>query len=109
MLEEVAYVGQEAQNLALEWERRLRKVNQQAGLLFVSVSPVPSRDGRSKVFNIWVGISKKLDPGTAIAVIKHIFKEEIEEGKYTINASAVRGVHGAARDSSDEDPRPLTS
>lgn len=109
MTSEVDYVGQEAQELAVGWEQRLRKLDARAGFLFVSVRPLPAPEGKCSSFNVWVGISKQFETETAIAVIRHAFDEEIKEGKYTINASAVRGVHGAARDSSDENPHPLAS
>lgn len=103
------YVSEKSNEIAREMERRFQRLPHEAGILFVGVQAVPTEDGEAKAFEVRVGIARRFESSTGMAIIKKVLEQEIEEKKFAISASVYRGVSGAARDENDEVPGPLPS
>lgn len=103
------YVGDTAATQAKSFSKRLQRISPDAGILFISVRAVPTKDGNSKTFEVRLGVTKGVGERAAIALTQFTFKEEIERG-LKFNVSAYEGVSGAARDNDgDEEAGPTPS
>jgi hypothetical protein len=92
----VPYVSEKAQEVARWMERRLQEVSRDAGVIFISVKAVPALKGDSINFEVRLGIERRFEEGTGIALIKHVFEEQINGGILNIDAAVFRGVCGSA-------------
>ena len=90
------YVGDVAAALCKGFEKRLQSLSPDAGILFVGVKAVPTANGASSVFEVRLGVCKDIGESAGLALVKFVFREEIETGlKFLV--SAYQGVSGAAR------------
>jgi hypothetical protein len=105
----VPYVSEKALEVARWMERRLAEVNKMAGFLFVSVKAVPAPKGLVNAFEVRIGIDKKMEEDTGVAVVKHTFDELIKGGAVSISVAVYRGIRGAASSSDNEEASPNPS
>lgn len=97
------YVNESSLDLAKEMEKRFTTLHPTAGVLFIGVRAVPVPGGKSKTFEVRLGIQRKFDEGTGMAIIKKVLEKELlQSSGYTILASVYRGSAGRACDASDE-------
>lgn len=90
------YVADEISVQARSFEKRLQRLSPDAGILFISVKAVPHERGNSKAFEVRLGISKGVGERAGVALVRHVFREEIERG-LSFSVSAYEGISGAAR------------
>ena len=102
-MKSVPYVSEQAQDIARQMERRLQAVSSQAGIIFVSVKAIPEHKGRSLRYEVRLGIDRKFEEATGVAIIKHVFEDEIKSGSVRIDAAVYRGIRGAAINTGDEE------
>lgn len=102
------YVSEEAAGHARRMEAALQKLPAEAGILFASVKPVPVEGGDARAFSICIGMSRRFEEGTGLAVAAHLFDAEVQAGR-TLDVKVFRGVLGACRDSGAETARPPAS
>lgn len=95
----IAYVSDEALKTALEIEQRFQRLPASAGLLFVSVEPVPSPTGKTREFRVEVGLSRRFDKSVGEALVMDVFNRFFIDD-FSIHLHVVRGVAGACRDPS---------
>ena len=100
------YVGEPATQVVKYIEKKFQSVHEAAGILFVSVSAVPAPEGKVTDYVIRLGISKKFEEGTGMALVKSVLNDEIERKAFNISVAIYRGVSGAASDQGDEGPHP---
>jgi hypothetical protein len=89
------YVGDTAAAEASEFETRLQGLTEAAGILFVGVQAEASANGNSRSFIVRIGIRRRVGKAAGEALVRHIFKDEIEAG-YRFYANVYEGVSGAA-------------
>jgi hypothetical protein len=90
------YVGDAAGVQAKSFEKRLQGLKPEAGILFVSVKAVPTKDGNCKSFEVRLGVHRGIGESAGVALVRFTFRDEIERGlKFLV--SAYQGVSGAAR------------
>lgn len=90
------YVGDEVAKQAKAFEKKIQKLSPEAGIIFVSVNGLPTKDGKTKTFEVRLGVHRGVGECAGIALIKYIFKEETDRGfKFLVNAH--QGVSGAYR------------
>lgn len=92
------YVDEKSDALARSFEQRFASLPAEAGVLFVSVSPVPSDSGKTVEFHIRLGMRRSLTEGAGQALVKQVLEQEMQAG-LKIYVGAYRGVSGACRDS----------
>lgn len=105
----VPYVSEKAQEVARWMERRLQEVGREAGIIFASVKAVPALKGNTTTFEVRLGVDRSIEEDTGLAVIKHVFADQIKGGTLTINAAVFRGVRGAASPPGIEEAHPNPS
>jgi hypothetical protein len=98
----IPYVSEEAFHLAQEFESRIRRLPPEAGIIFVGVSAVPCKGGKSDSFDIVLGIDRKFEEATGQALLRKVFEEEIKDGELAITGRVFRGTAGAAGDATPE-------
>jgi hypothetical protein len=98
----VPYVSEKAQEVARWMERRLAEVNKDGGILFISVQAHPVPGGNTNKFTVRLGLDRKLEEGTGIALIRHVFDKQIKEGLLTLDAAVYRGIRGGANAATEE-------
>lgn len=106
---DVPYVNEQSAALAREFERRFQLLSPEGGILFVAVEPQPEKYGKVKTYVIRLGISRKLDTGTGVAVAKKLMEKEIDAREFNIQVAVYRGVSGAGRDQDHASTRPTPS
>ena len=105
----IDYVGEKAAALARKFEKTIQHVAKQAGILFVGVRAVPTQDGESDQFEVSMGIRRGIGVTDGNALVKFIFRKEIEDG-LRFQVSSFQGVSGADRDyDGDEETRSSAS
>ncbi len=100
------YVSEDTLQVVKYLEKKFQSVSEAAGILFVGIRAVPAPGGLVSAFEIRLGISKRFEEATAIALLKSVLHDEIERKAFTFTASIYRGVSGAACDKGDEGPHP---
>ena len=90
------YVGDAAAVQAKSFEKRLQRLRPDAGILFVGVKAVPTKDGNCKSFEVRLGVHKGIGESAAVALVQFTLREEIDRGLRFL-VSAYQGVSGAAR------------
>lgn len=106
-MSQVAYVSEDAKQRTHEFEERFIKLPAQAGVIFASVRAIPAIRGEVDTYEVRLGMKRGLEEGTGIALIKHVLRDEIEKGLYSIRGSIYIGRAGAARDQGDEEAHPV--
>jgi hypothetical protein len=104
----VLYVGEEAAAQARDIEQRFAHLPPEAGILFVSVGPQPTEDGKTVEFFIRLGIQRSLTEGAGRALVQQVLEQEIQSG-LKVYAGVYRGVSGACRDDGSAAARPTAS
>ncbi len=102
------YVSDEAAGHARRMEAALQKLPSEAGVLFASVKAVPVEGGDAKAFSICIGMSRRFEEGTGLALAAQLFIPEVQAGR-TLDIKVYRGVLGACRDNGLEPARPAAS
>lgn len=92
----IPYVGEASNLLARSMEEKLQKAPSGAGILFVSVETSPEPGGALSKFTVRVGITRDLEIGTGVAVVKKFLEKEIDGG-LGISVVIHRGVPGSSR------------
>lgn len=101
----IAYVTEGAAELAREMEKKFQRLAPQAGVVFVGVKPIPIDGGKVRTFEVRLGISRRLDESTGMALVRKVLEDETKMG-LEITAAIYRGVSGAARDEDSQDAHP---
>lgn len=96
------YVNEVSAELAKDMEKRFSCLPPMAGVLFSSVKAIPVPDGDVHTFEVRIGIQRKMDEKTGVALIKKVLEHEIRRPGFHILANVYRGSGGAARDEGDE-------
>lgn len=105
-MEPVKYVDQNNAQKAQELENKLRLLPPESGVIFAGVKAEPAEKGKSKMFLITLGVSRKLGVGIGRALVEKVFEEEISNGmRFAVNT--VEGSPGACRDEDSQGPGPL--
>ena len=107
-MSDVPYVNEEAVLRAQELEKKFLKLPPESGVLFISVRPIPTPGGRTKEFDVRLGISRRYEEGTGMAIIKKVLEDDLKGG-LDISAAVYRGVRGAGSDEDPQGPHPLAS
>lgn len=96
-MEEIKYVDEGSLATARSWERKFQLLPPQAGLIFVSVKPVPAYKGLCDTFEIVLGFTKKyaIEESTGMAVINKVLAKDIEHGMFTFRTRVFIGVEGS--------------
>lgn len=102
---EIAYVNESSAAKALEMEDRFVSLPPIAGVVFASVFAEPAKGGRSTTFKVRLGIRKKMDLGTGIALVKDVLRDEIDNQGLTFQVEVFPGRVGACRDEDFEGAR----
>jgi hypothetical protein len=105
----VPYVSSRIVALSVEWMQRFQKLSPDAGVIFVSVTPMPEEGGECRVFAVRLGVVGTLEEATGLSLIKHVLAEEIASGKYEIQGAVYRGVSCAGRSASRSATGPYPS
>lgn len=95
-MSDTPYVNDASFNLARKMELKLQSLPPEAGLIFVGVDPEPAPRGVATKFFVRVGVERKFEEGTGIALVKSVLEEEITSG-LSITAVVYRGVRGASK------------
>ena len=96
-MENVPYVREEDVKKAEDMERKFLGLGKTSGILFVGVKPTPSLSGVVSNYTVMVGMKKDFTEGTAVALAKRIFQDEIDNG-VIISVVPMRGIAGPASD-----------
>lgn len=96
-MENTPYIKEEYAKKAEEMERKFLGLGKGSGILFVGVRPMPSDSGIVKNYTVMVGMRKEFTEGTAVALAKRIFQDEIDNG-VIISVVPMRGIAGPASD-----------
>lgn len=97
------YVSDEAAAKAREMVRRFQDLPATAGIIFVSVSAAPAEGGKTQIFDVVLGMSRKYDPNLGVALAKKVLEPELEDKQTILRISVYRGVSGAGSDRGRED------
>lgn len=100
------YVSEDAAQVVKYLEKKFQSVSELAGVIFISVQAVPAPKGEVDSYIVRLGISKKFEEATGMALLKSVLHDEIERKAFNLSASIYRGVSGAASDKGDEGPHP---
>lgn len=95
-MDEIPYVSPDAHETARKMELKFTGLAPDAGVIFISVVAVPAPGGRSKQFEVRLGLSRQYEISTGLALIRKILESEIESG-LELSASVYRGVPGMSR------------
>lgn len=93
----VKYVRDEYLKIAQEMEQKFTSLPKQAGVVFISVRPVPEEDGHVKEYWLYLGIPRSMAEGTGRGLVAAMLAEEMKSGR-KIYADVLRGSPGACRD-----------
>lgn len=96
-MENTPYVREEDVKKAEEMERKFLGLGKMSGILFVGVKPTPTLSGIVANYTVMVGMRKEFTEGTAVALAKRVFQEEIDNG-VVISVVPMRGIAGPASD-----------
>ncbi len=102
------YVSDEDADKARKMEQKFSSLSSQAGVLFVSIIPEPTHDGKAPFFTVRLGITRHLDVKTGKALIHKVLEAEMKAG-VKIYVAVYRGISGACRDDGSPTARPLAS
>lgn len=106
----VPYVNSAAVVTAVAWESRFQHLSPAAGVIFISIRPVPVEEGECKTFEVRLGLVSTLEESTGVSLIKHVLAEEIASGQYEIRVAVYRGVRCAGEPSTHPGrPHPASS
>lgn len=97
MPEQVSYVLEEFVERAHQMEREFLKLSPDSGVIFAGVTAIPSEDGVPSGYKITVGISRKFEVGTGIAIAKKVLGDYLDPKK-PLNITVFRGSSGPCRD-----------
>lgn len=103
ILVSVPYVNSAAIMTAVTWESRFQHLPPAAGVIFISIRPVPVEQGECTIFEVRLGLVSTLGESTGVSLIKHVLAEEIASGRYEIKVAVYRGVRCAGEPSSGPD------
>lgn len=95
----IEYVQDQYAKKAREMEEVLAKLPPEAGIVFVSVKALPDKFGQSKGYTVTVGVSRKFDPATGIAIAKRVLADYVL-GSSSLLVNAFCGSPGSCRDPS---------
>jgi hypothetical protein len=104
----VRYVSAETHRKAREMERLFAALPPQAGVLFVSIRPDPTEDGKGESFFLRLGIARRFEEETGLALVKKVLQEELRQG-LRIRVGVHRGISGACRDDGTSTTYTLTA
>lgn len=93
-MNDIPYVSDEAAAVAREMESRIQRLPPEAGVLFVGVEVAPAPGGKSNRFTVRLGIHRRLEESTGLALVKKVLEQELNRGEQ-ISVSVFRGVAGA--------------
>lgn len=96
-MDSTPYVREEDVKKAEEMERKFLGLGKSSGILFVGVRPNPTLSGVVSNYTVMVGMRKEFSEGTAVALAKRIFQDEIDNG-VIISVVPMRGIAGPASD-----------
>jgi hypothetical protein len=96
------YVDEASAALAHAWQERIQKLPAETGVIFISVSGIPSKNGKCEQFDVVLGIKAGIAVGTAMAVVQHYFATELEQ--YGIGVTIYQGVEGPGHSESHPGP-----
>jgi hypothetical protein len=102
------YVSDDDAEKARKMELLFGALPSQAGVLFVSIIPEPSQDGRAPFFTVRLGITRRLEVKTGKSLIHKVLETEMKAG-VKIYVAVYRGISGACRDDGSASARPLAS
>jgi hypothetical protein len=94
--------------LASLLERKFQALPPHAGVVFVSIEPLPAPEGRTTRFRLVLGMGRLFEKDTGLALVKALLEKEIDRG-LVFNTTVVRGVGGACRDSNPPPARTAAS
>jgi hypothetical protein len=95
-MNDVPYVSDYASRLAATWTSRFSALPSASGIVFVSIQALPAERGLVTAFDVTLGFEKEWGDTAAVSLAKHVLADVLEEGKFTLNISALRGVSCAA-------------
>lgn len=102
VLMEIPYVSVEMHGKAREMEDVLHRLPAQLGVIFASVEAVPAPKGSVNVFNVVLGISRRLDVSVGTKLVEDAFRSHfksiMDSTDFNLNVRVHRGVSGAYRD-----------
>ncbi len=102
------YVSEESHRKAREMERRFAELAPQAGVLFISVQPDPTEDGKVTDYHIRLGIARRFEEDVGRVLVRKVLEEEIKAG-VKIFVGVYRGISCACRDDGTSTAHSLAS
>jgi hypothetical protein len=87
----VFFVKDSEAETARKFEKRILDLPLMSGILFVGVSVEPAKPGKPPVYCFWVGCHRDFEESTAVELVKHTLRGELEQGMM-IKIQAHRGI-----------------